>query len=366
MHRFAFIALILLAACADRNYAPIIPAAAKTGTVVPVFIGTTRQPDDTGTLGRDRTAKMHYLAADVAIPPNHKPGQITYGYRNPNPETDFLFAARQDFASSTEFRTKLRNHIRAKPGNDREVVLYVHGYYNSFSDGAFRTAQLMQDLDLPGTAVHFSWPSAANPLGYTYDRDSMLFSRDGLEQLLRDVRAAGPSRIVLVGHSLGTMLIMETLRQIELVEPGWSKRTLGGVILISPDIDVDLFKIEASRFAALPEPFAIFVSQKDRALQLSARVNGSSNRLGTLSDPTELAEFPITLIDVSEYSTRASAGHFTVGTSPALIAILGRSAELDQAFQRDRAGRSNLLQGTVITVQNATQLILSPGLALQN
>jgi hypothetical protein len=58
--------------------------------------------------------------------------------------------------------------------------------------------------------------------------------------------------------------------------------------------------------------------------------------------------------------------HFTLGNSPLLIQILGQSAQLDETFQTDRAGRSGLLPGTVLTVQNATQLILSPQLALQN
>ena len=30
-------------------------------------------------------------------------------------------------------------------------------------------------------AVHYAWPSAAEPLGYVYDRDSAIFARDGLD-----------------------------------------------------------------------------------------------------------------------------------------------------------------------------------------
>jgi esterase/lipase superfamily enzyme len=343
-----------------------MPGALAVGTIHPVFVATTRAKEADGSFGRNRTLDMQYLETKVSVPPQHKRGQIKHQFGNPDPETDFVIASQDSFAGSAEFRRELKGQITAQPAQERDVILYVHGYYNSYSDGVFRAAQLKHDLDLPGTVVHFSWPSAATPLAYTYDRDSMLFSRDALEQLLNDIRASGARRIILMGHSLGTMLIMETLRQIEIKQPGWSARSLGGVILISPDIDVDLFKSQMHRFASLPKPFAIFVSQKDRALQLSARVNGSANRLGTVTDPAELADYEVTLIDVSEFSSNREVGHFTVGTSPALIAILNRSTELDSAFQRDRAGRTGLLQGTVITVQNATQLILSPGLVVQN
>ncbi|MEO1398386.1 MAG: hypothetical protein AAFU56_05910, partial [Pseudomonadota bacterium] len=57
-------------------------------------------------------------------------------------------------------------------------------------------------------------------------------------------------------------------------------------------------------------------------------------------------------------------GHFTAGTSPALIGLLGQLAEVDRAFEQDRAGRAGLVPGTVLTVQNATQVILTPAAAL--
>ena len=256
----------------------------------------------------------------------------------------------------------MTSDLKSKPKGEKEVTLFIHGYNNSFFDGVFRTAQLAHDFDLPGVSLHFSWASATNPLGYTYDRDSVLIARDALETLLYDIRASGPSRIVVVGHSLGTMLLMETLRQIEIREPGWSKKALGGVVLISPDLDIDLFKLQADHIASLPEPFAIFVSNRDRALMLSARVNGVSARLGNLTDATLLADYPVTIVDVSEFATDKGSRHFTVGTSPILISLLGQSGDLSKTFQRDNAGRSGLLPGTVLTVRNATTLILSPQL----
>ena len=52
------------------------------------------------------------------------------------------------------------------------------------------------------------------------------------------------------------------------------------------------------------------------------------------------------------------AGHFNVGTSPALIQLLGSIANLDAAFRAD--ARVGLLPGVVLTVQNATSVILAP------
>ncbi|MGH1330079.1 MAG: alpha/beta hydrolase [Paracoccaceae bacterium] len=365
MTRFIILSLLVLVGCSDRTLAPIVARAALTGSIEKVFVATSRDVNPLGNFDGARRPDLSYLMLDVAVPPEHEAGKIRPPSKTPKLEREFSIAARKDYGANKDFTAELRRAIAQDSSGSREVTIYVHGYNNSFSDGAFRTAQLMYDFEIPGTAVHYSWPSAANPLGYTHDRDSVLFARDGLERLLRDVRAAGPSRIVLIGHSMGTLLIMEALRQIDIADPGWSQRAIGGVILISPDIDIDVFKTQAGRIAGLPEPFAIFVSQKDRALSLSARLNGSSARLGRISDPAELAELPVTLVDVSEFANTPAA-HFTLGTSPALITLLSDAEALQKAFSRDRAGSAGLLPGTLLTVQNATQLILSPALLLTN
>lgn len=351
-----------LSACADRFHAPLVPRAADLGTLRPVFVATNRVPDPAGWFTPDRSEHMSYMKLGVSIPPTHKKGRIRNGFANPDPETDFTIATRDDLGGRQAFRTALAQELRAQPPDQREVVVYIHGYNNSFFDGVFRTAQTIHDFDVPAVAVHFSWPSATHPLGYTYDRDSVLFSRDALEQFLHDLRATSPRRIVLVAHSLGTMLLMETLRQIEIAEPGWTKRALGGVVLISPDLDIEVFRTQAERFRNLPQPFAIFVSKRDKALALSARINGAGARLGNLTDAEALGDFPVTILDVSQFSS--SNSHFTLGTSPALISLLSNSARLDIAFQSDRSARSGLLPGTVLTVRNATQMILSPDLLL--
>lgn len=366
MRRVILISLVfLIAACVDRGATVIVPEALNIGTVREVHVATLRAPNEQGWFGRERAKELSFSTIAVSVPPEHRPGKVRPGLARPDPRRDFTVAAREDLEGDDAFTRRIRARLQAMPPNEREITVFVHGYNNSYLDGVYRMAQLYHDLELPGVPVHYSWPSAANPLGYTYDRDSVLYARDGLERMLRDLRQAGARQIVLVGHSLGTMLVMETLRQIEIREPGWSERALGGVILISPDLDVELFEMQARRIAELPQPFAIFVNTRDRALALSSRLNGASARLGNLTDPDALAQLPVTLIDVTAFA-EGGLRHFTLGNSPLLLQILGQSAELDAAFQLDRAGQSGLLPGTIITVQNATQLILSPHLILQD
>lgn len=367
MPRYALIALmlVLVSGCADRFHEPIDPAAAEEGPVRTIFAGTTRAATDETPWSYERSDVLRFQSVDVARPPGRSAGAAAPALPWADPNRGYRLARVRDFPTGEDFVRSLGDALASRPRGQREVTVFVHGYNNTFSDAAFRLTQLMDALDVPGAGVIYAWPSRAHPFGYAYDRDSALFARDGLEDLLMTLEEAAPGQVLLIGHSMGSQLIMETLRQIEIRRPGWSRRALSGVVLLAPDIDVDIFRSQAARFAALPRPFVIFASRHDRALMLSARLFGEDNRLGNIESAEEVADLPVTILDVSAFST-GQIGHFVPGTSPALIALLRSSVDLDRVFARDRSVSPGLLPGTVIRAQNATQIILSPGILLAN
>jgi esterase/lipase superfamily enzyme len=322
-------------------------------------VATNRGPDpDHAVPGALRSANVEFGRFTVSVPAQRDPGEITRpaGRIAANPSEHFMLADAQTM-SRDAFRAAIRTRIQALPANEHEAVMFVHGYNTAFIEGVYRAAQLDHDLQLPGVMMHYSWPSLATPLAYAHDRDSVLFARDGLVEALREIRAAGTRRIILVAHSMGSQLVMESLRQMALAgDPALS--AVGGVILISPDIDVAVFRQQARAIGDLPQPFLIMTSRRDRVLQLSARLSGESARLGNLSDPEAVAELDVTLVDVSAFSE--GSGHFTVGSSPALIQLLGQIGAVNTALANDRAGELRLLPATILTLQNTTQIILQP------
>lgn len=333
----------------------IVPPETAVGEVSSVFVGTTRALGPEGIYGSGRSEVMQFARYDVAIPPDRTPGEINYPKRKKlDARTDFLTTAQVQYPTESGFRGDLS---KALDQNSGEAIIFVHGFNNTFTEGLYRIAQLHHDLKLPGVAIHYSWASAAEPLGYVYDRDSMLFARGGLEALIREVMAAGATKVTLVAHSMGGFLTMETLREIA-IRDGRVMPQVSGVVLISPDIDVDVFRMQAHEIGQLPQPFMIFGSGRDRVLRLSGWITGQSGRLGSLTEVDRLSDLEVTYVDVGAFST--GDGHFVAGTSPALIALMGSIAQVDEAFGGDRAGRPGLLPGVVLTVRNATRIILRP------
>lgn len=355
--RFTIVLCLMLAACASRGKLVMAPEGVSSGWEVPVFVATTRALDEDGTFGTRRSEEVSLARYDVSIPPVRREGAITWPgpLSSPDPLKHFLTKKAALFPDQRSFGRNIKAELAARDG---VATVFIHGFNYNFAESLYRVAQFGHDLNLPGVMVEYAWPSAASPLGYVHDRDSALFARNGLEQLLDGLRDAGAREIVIVAHSMGTVVATETLRQIAIRGDRELLDRLGGVILISPDLDVDLFRSMARDIAPLPEPFVIFGSDRDRVLRLSALMTGQSERLGSLSDVSKIADLKITFLDVGEFSSWA--GHFEVGDNPALIALLRRIGDVEGAFEADRAGRIGLIPGAVLTVQNATRIVLSP------
>jgi len=361
-HRIALgIALTLLVACSPRGAITLDPAAAQVGAVEEIFVATTRQIDpETGTFGRQRSETEHFARFEISVPPERKLGSITFPRRGgkPDPAKDFLTTEQLIHPNAATFQKDLSTALSSLPRGKRDAVIYVHGFNNTFAEGLYRIAQLSHDLNMPGVTLHYSWPSAGNPLGYVADRDSSMFARDGLEELMDRAADAGAERIVLVAHSMGSALTMEALRQVAIRNNKDLMRRISGVILISPDIDVDLFRTQARAYGTLPQPFLIFGSDRDTLLNISAKLTGAPERLGNLRDISRVADLKVTFLDTVAFSE--GAGHFNLGDSPALIQLMNRIGDVDAAFGSDQRGKVGLLPGVVLTVQSATQIVLRP------
>lgn len=330
-----------------------LPVALEVGTPETVYAATTRGRNPDGTYNADRGTGLQYLEMIVSIPPTHTPGNLNFSYADPDPEKQFVLAGVTEFSGSQDLAKQLR-------GSD-DVTIFVHGYNSTHTETAFRAAQLAHDIEIPGQILIYSWPSQARGAGYAYDLDSMLFARDGLERTIRDLKSMGVRRVVLVAHSMGGALTMEMMRQAELRAPGWSRRNLEGVFLISPDLDVDVFRSQMDNIASPPEPFVVMVSRKDKVLNISARLRGlpDGERLGNISSIDELSDYPIDVIDTTAFNDDAGSSHFVAATSPALLSILNSVRRVGDTFDEVRTGVDFLVPENKRNPDGATEVVLT-------
>jgi esterase/lipase superfamily enzyme len=350
----------LLSGCSSRAQVVPTPVPENLGFDIPVLIGTTRARDSDGLWSPTKRDNLNFARIDVSVPPVRRPGQIKLPGKTTDPSTDFLTRQVVYFDGKPSFRSAIRQRLREPGQAGREVIVTVHGFNNTMGDGVYRTAQMMRDLSITGVVVHYSWPSIGDPLGYAADRDSVLIARDGLEQLFVELRKAGAQRIVVVAHSMGSQLTMETLRQMAIRGNDDVLSHINGVVLMSPDLDVALFRSQAEAIGKLPQPFIIFVSKRDPVLALSARLTGQPNRLGNTQQIEDVAGLEVTVIDLSDASDAESA-HSAALSSPSVLKVLEQATtSVRRALQTDPTGRTGIFPGSVLVAQEATAVILAP------
>ncbi|MFK7938248.1 MAG: alpha/beta hydrolase [Roseovarius sp.] len=316
---FCICAVVLLAACAPRPTAQLA-APSPNATQYPVYVVTERELDQIGpSFGEPRNQGLRYFRAMVSVPPTHTVGQVEWPDPNrpANAETDFVMTDMHVFDERARFLQQVKQD---RPG--RETLLFVHGYNNTLSEATFRLAQMKADFDVKTPSVLFSWPSAGDPRGYVYDRDSILFARNDLETLIKQLAPNRNDKVFVLAHSMGSLLVMEAMRQAVIRGDRWMLDRLSGVAMMSPDMEPDLFRKQAETIGALPQPFLLFVSQEDRALGLASLISGSKPRLGVIDSPDAVEGLDVTVVDVTALGDDEGFNHAVAATSPFAIPVL--------------------------------------------
>lgn len=349
-----------LAGCTSLGSLAMPAPARGVAVVQPIVVASARKLEPDGSYGSGRSAELSYAAYEIRIPPSRRPGMVARSsIGKPNPSTEFSIVREEQLDGARSFQRAVVTQAAERYNGPAEVFVYVHGFNTSFEDSLFQLAQVGNDLEIPATKVLFAWPSEDELFAYIHDLDSVAFARDALERALEQLANSGVKRIVLVGYSMGAALVVETLRQMKLSGSPRFFGKLGGVVLLSPDMDVELFRVEAARMGTLPRPFVIYGSRDDTALNIFANLlTKDKPRLGALPDPRLLEGLDLTYIDVRNVSRTPQIGHLVVATSPSMIAAINDMPKADLVLYAQSAKAGKIPGASVERFGSMTSVVL--------
>jgi len=317
-----FLTCLILMACAspDRFVSPTAPIG--RAEVQPIFLATDRllAADLSGTT--QRAGALSFARYDISIPPGHQPGEVELSASDPDPASVFTVTDRAPIADLSGFGRLVRAQTGPSGRPLDGTVIYIHGFNTGLETAVYRHAQIAHDYGLIGPQVTFTWPSIERTAGYVRDKDSILIARDHLEELIIEL-TRDEKKVFLFGHSMGTQLVVETLRQLSISGQQDVLERIGGVILVSPDIDVDLFEAQHERIAPFPQPFIVMISDRDYALRFSSLLTAQPERLGSARDFQRLVDLDLLVLDLSGLPN--ARNHFLAATSPRVIEIVNRA-----------------------------------------
>lgn len=258
-----------------------------------LLVATTRLPVS-GTLQKpwftsDRSQDFIFAEARLTPPDRSLIGRVTSG--------GWSIAS----VDSLDKKSAAQSFAQAALG--RDLLLYIHGYRESFETAAASTIELSEGIKFRGATGLFTWPSAASTFGYVSDRESAMWSRDALEDLLTAIaNSQSGGRVNIVAHSMGTLLTLETLRMVRASGGESAMSRIGAVVLAAPDIDIDLFARGLERLGPDAKKITVISSTNDRALAVSSRLAGGIIRAGA-ADRGRLEALGVRVADASEFSS---------------------------------------------------------------
>jgi esterase/lipase superfamily enzyme len=257
--------------------------------VMRVYYATDRKPlakaagDPENFFGGERGNNISYGAVNVTLPKNHAIGQLESPSMwllefKADPEKHVTLQGMQAL-NSDAWRAEIAK--RATHLGNPGILVFVHGYKNSFADAALRAGQLAYDLKFGGTTVIFSWPSRNEVHGYMADEDAADWATGDMKTVLASLATLAPdTKIYVVAHSMGNRVFARGF-QAMLSENPKLQTPFKEVVMAAPDIDADVFKRNiAPVILNKGTRFTLYASSKDEALMMSRELHGGYRRLG--------------------------------------------------------------------------------------
>ena len=292
----AILSAIFCCGCSGRlaqgALVPVAQADTEGTSRVPVLVATKRNRSTANPgemFGSERAEEVSYASVTVSIPPDavRKIGEVQWPASSPGDPGQNFVTISANYLDKQSFATALSAAAR-KTGQGK-VLVFVHGFNNRFDEAVYRFAQIIHDSKAPAIPVLFSWPSrgVVGLRAYQEDLENATNSRDAVEQLLDTIGAnASVKEVTIVCHSMGCFLTLEAL---------WSKAVRSGkigdkvknVLLVAPDVDVNLFRTQMQQMGSARPRFALFLSQDDQALKMSKSIGGGITRLGDVNPDQE-------------------------------------------------------------------------------
>jgi esterase/lipase superfamily enzyme len=245
-------------------------------------------------------------------------------------------------AAHEQAAEQLRQAIRQRLAvtSRKAIYVYIHGFNNTFEDGAYVIAQLWHFLGRQGVPMLYTWPAGAGGSlrGYTHDRESGEFTIYHLKQFLRVLASAVEvEQVHLIAHSRGTDVLTSALREliIETRAAGQDPRTvfrIRNVVLAAADLDMEIFaqRLASEQVGLAVDWTTLYVSETDRAIGFSGCLFISTRRIGQVQPDDLTDEQRLRLERVARVSlidARVSAGflgHSYFYAHPAVSADLIR------------------------------------------
>ena len=163
---------------------------------------------------------------------------------------------------------------------EKDVLIYIHGFYNDFEDAGVQAAQFAKDIDFRGTVVAFTWPSLGqgSKAAYLADEIAAAASYGAAADFLDLMMLGGPEgkrdmtrrgRRAVLAHSMGNRVLIYGTKELTRRKRIALSQDFGTVVFAAPDVNKGDFERDAFDIVGNAKQAALYVGTEDLALVLS-------------------------------------------------------------------------------------------------
>jgi len=229
-----------------------------------------------------RDNKLNFGQCQVYIPKSHLRGSLGGGFwdkvRGIDAPIEFKGA---NAMLESEFWAAMQAALAQYEGSDRRLLVFIHGYNNSFVDAAKRTAQIWADLGVKGEPAFFSWPSRGDMKLYTADEATVEASEEYLTEFLVGLmNKLQAEQVHVIAHSMGNRALLRVVSNATALARVKTGKPFSQIFLAAPDVDLDVFNRLAKAYKDAARQTTLYVSKKDRAVFVSENLLHGYARVG--------------------------------------------------------------------------------------
>ena len=290
---------------AEAQPAPSAEGEPRQESDFPVFFATDRQLSTRGGLGnqfsgRRAVADLSFGKALVGL---HADRRLDADLEDVTAILSVTQIEDEDFVQGT---------LEQIADSGAPVVIYLHGYNNTFANALRRGAVLNADHAPDAVVIVYSWASEGLTFAYAYDESSSESSATSFKDFMYFVtQKVPPERISIVAHSMGARVLLPYLESLQDRNLNPQGNQFANLVFAASDVSQDRFLSVEERprvrpvqpLSAYAEEVTVYVSQHDRALKFSFFVH-QDERLGRATPNDMINDPDITAIDAADIDPR--------------------------------------------------------------
>lgn len=227
---------------------------------------------------RGQRAELSFGRATVTVPKDRSPGEFKTATAKNYKRADKAKLITIDVVELLGGRDAFLQAVASDVAGSRhkEALVFIHGFNTSFAGAIQRAGALAIDLDIDGATIAYSWPSRGSVLSYFADRAGIVAPiLEDVARLIVDIaRSSGAEKVHVLAHSMGCQVLIDSLYNILTFNDVTERPIVNEVIFASPDVDLAHFKGRLERIRPLANRVTTYSSSEDRALQISALLQG--------------------------------------------------------------------------------------------